>query len=62
MDDRSQGHGDAGDGFPPRLTQERLRRVRDEVAAIRAAIERRGVDVSQLLDPVNVVSTARATG
>ena len=62
MDDRSQGYRDAGDGFPPPLAQERLRRAREEVAAIRAAIERRGVNVSQLLDPVDVLSNARATG
>lgn len=62
MDDRSQGHGEAGDGFPPPLTEERLNRARAKVAAIRATVERRGVDMSQLPDPVDELSKARVAG
>ncbi len=58
--DRSHNPQIGDDGFPPPLTAERLQRAREQVAAIREAIHRRGVDRAQLPDPVEELSKARA--
>ncbi len=60
--DRSQDSPAGDDGFPPALTAERLQRAREQVAAIREAIRRRGVDLSRLPDPVEELSKARTAG
>jgi hypothetical protein len=60
--DRSHDQQAEGDGFPPPLTAERLQRAREQVAAIREAVRRRGVDLAQLPDPVEELSKARAAG
>jgi hypothetical protein len=59
--DGSRDPQSGGDGFPP-LTTERLQRAREQVATIREAIRQRGVDLSQLPDPVEELSKARAAG
>lgn len=60
--DTSHDPSPAADGFPPPLTAERLRRAREQVASIREAVRRRGVDLAQLPDPVEELSKARAAG
>ena len=60
--DRPRDSQTVGDGFPPPLTVEQLQRARAQVAALREAIRRRGVDLAQLPDPVEELSKARATG
>lgn len=60
--DRSQDSTMPNDGFPPPPTAERVHQAREQVAAIREQIRRRGVDLSQLPDPVEALSKARAAG
>lgn len=60
--DHSYDAHTGSDGFPPPLTPERVRLARERVAAIRERIRRRGVDLTQLPDPVEELSKARAAG
>jgi hypothetical protein len=60
--DQSQHPQAGGDGFPPRLTPERVRRAREQVAAVREQIRRRGVDLSRLPDPVEELRKTRDAG
>lgn len=60
--DQSQDPRAAGDNFPPPLTPERVRQARERVAAIREKIRSRGVDLSRLPDPVEVLRKARDAG
>lgn len=47
----------------PRLwLAERLRRAREQVAAMRETVRRRGVDLAQLPDPVEELSKVRDAG
>jgi hypothetical protein len=48
--------------LPPPLTAEAVKRARAQVEAIREQIRRRGVDLSQLPDPVEALSRAREQG
>lgn len=51
-----------GDGYPPPLTPERVERALERVEAIHERIRRRGVDLSQLPDPVEELVKARDAG
>ncbi len=53
--DISQDPSPATDGFPGPLTPEKVRRARER-------IRQRGVDLSQLPDPVDELITAREAG
>jgi len=52
----------AADEFPGPLTPEKVRRARERVAAIHDRIRQRGVDLSQLPDPVEELVKARDAG
>lgn len=60
--DQSQRPNTGGDGFPPPLTPERVERALERVEAIHERIRRRGVDLSQLPDPVEELVKARDAG
>jgi len=47
--------------FPPPLTPESVRRAQEQVERIHAQIRARGIDMSQLPDPVEALSKARET-
>jgi len=47
---------------PGSLTPDKVRRARERVAAIHDRIRRRGVDLSQLPDPVEELIKARDAG
>lgn len=50
------------DGFPGPLTPEKVRRARERVAKVHDRMRRRGVDFSQLPDPVEELIKARDGG
>jgi hypothetical protein len=60
--DRSPEPSPTADGFPGPLTVEKVRRARERVAAIHERIRQRGVDLSQLPDPVEELIKAREAG
>ncbi len=60
--DTSQDPPPATDGFPGPLTPEKVRRARERTESVRERIRQRGVDLSQLPDPVEELITAREAG
>ncbi len=48
--------------FPAPISPETVRRAREHMEHIHAQIRARGVDMSRLPDPVEVLSKARETG
>jgi len=52
----------AADGFPGPLTPEKVRRARERTAVIHEDLRRRGVDLSQLPDPVEELIKVRNAG
>ena len=60
--DTSQTPASGADGFPGPLTPEKVRRAIERTAAVRERIRARGVDLSQLPDPVEELIKARDAG
>ncbi len=62
MDNTSYDPSSPADGFPGPLTPEKVRRARERTEAVRERIRQRGVDLSQLPDPVEELIKAREVG
>jgi len=60
--DTSQDPVPGSDGFPGPLTPEKVRRAIERTAAVRERIRARGIDLSQLPDPVEELIKAREAG
>ncbi len=60
--DPSHDASSAADGFPGPLTPEKVRRAIERTEAVRERIRARGVDLSQLPDPVEELIKAREAG
>ena len=52
----------SSENFPGPLSPEKVRRARERTAAIRADLQRQGVDFSRLPDPVDELVKARDAG